>query len=174
MKKTIIVVVVLVVALVAGLAVYFYSKGIGPTEEVTPGMEEEVAEVDYPVGDKTPEHVAEVLGSYERYEELQDSQLRKPDTKMQIAYDTHRGQRIYWVAMVMRGEVVKIEGRVIAIANEGETISLDVPEFAKVYIGGILQSEETEFEKLEIGDWLCHISVVINADRAEARVIRIG
>ncbi len=171
MKRTIIV--VLIIALVAGLAVYFYSKGIRLlTEEVTPGMEEveevvEVVEVDYPTGDMTPEHLAEVLGSYSRYEELRDSELRKPDTKMKIVYDTYGTYeavqgKVAWVSLVMRGEIVnierrviialsrrrgeavkigeagKIEGRVITITNKGETISLYVPEFAGI------STDETE------------------------------
>ncbi len=168
MKKTIIV--VLIVVLVAGLAVYFYGKVIGPTEEGTPGMEEVegVVEVDYPVGDKTPEHVAEVLGSWEAYEKLRDSKLRKPTKdSMQIVYATYVDYRVAWVGLVMRGEIIRIEGRWITIENEGDKISLYVWERADIY------TENGKFEDLKEGDWLAHIAVVVNAERAEARVIRL-
>ncbi len=132
-------------------------------------------EVDYPVGDTNPEHLAEVLGSYERYEELRDSKLRKPDTEMQLAYDTYGAEqrKIAWVFLVMRGEIVKIErkvitalsrgeivkieGRVMTIANEGDTISLYVPEFADIYTHrymGVTEDGEAVWlgEKLKVGD----------------------
>ncbi|MBA7522388.1 hypothetical protein ES705_14507 [subsurface metagenome] len=163
-------------------------------------------EVDYPVGDTTPEHLAEVLGSYSRYEELRDSKLRKPDLEMEIGYDTYGAEqrKVAWVFLVMqgevvkierkvitalsRGEVVKIEGRVITIANEGETISLYVPEFAEIEKfptnsawrvtkeGEVMwQGEEIGFEELKIGDWLWHIYVAINADHhPQARAINVG
>jgi len=158
----------------------------------------EVSEVDYPSGDTTPEHMAEVLGSYSRYEELRDSKLRKPTKdSMQIVYDTYGAEqrKIAWVSLVMRGEVVKIEERVITIANEGDAISLYVPEFADIYthkdmgvtkdgeeiwlgeklkVGDLFpQGAETKFEHLKVGDWLWHISVVINADDTQARVINV-
>jgi len=144
-------------------------------------------EVDYPTGDKTPEHVAEVLGSYSRYEQLQDSKLRKPTKdSMQIVYDTvgRDRRKVAWVSLVMMGEIVKIEGRVITISNEGEIISLYLPEFAEIDASKgwevtkegevIWEGSETAFEQLKVGDWLWHISVVINADDAQARVIHVG
>ena len=168
----------------------------------------EVSEVNYPDGDTNPEHLAEVLGSYSRYEELWDSNLRKlTKDSMQIGYDTYGAEqrRIAWVFLVMQGEVikierrvitalsrrgeaVKIEGRVITIANEGETISLYVPEFAEIEKFPtssawkvtkeeevIWQGEEVGFEELKIGEWLWHISVAINADHhPQARAINVG
>jgi len=177
-----------VVLLICALGVvgwYFIHRGVGIEQIDQPAW-------DYPVGDTTPEHLAEVLGSYEYYEELRDSKLLKPiwispdeqvKGRMEIVYDTHRDQRVYWVAVTMRGEVVKIEGRVITITNEGETISLYVPEFAVIkkfgekYVkeeGFFPYHEEAKFEDIKVGDWLPHISVVINADQAQARTIDIA
>jgi hypothetical protein len=159
--------------------------------------------IDYPWADTTPEHLAEVLGSWERYEELRDSPLLKPIwtrtdeqvTVMQIGHDTPMGVKIYWVVMVLRGEVVKIEGRVITITNQGETISLFVSEWADietdeivrvvdeegkpVYSDGypLFRHKEAKFEDIKIGDWLSFIYVVINRNTfpsGEARIIRIG
>ena len=83
--------------------------------------------------------------------------------------------------MVLKGEVVKAEGRVITITNEGETISLYVAEFASIkkeikkmppdyYV-------EAKFEDITVGDWLPHISVFINANTypgGEAKSIMIA
>ncbi|MCL0094613.1 hypothetical protein M1N58_01765 [Dehalococcoidales bacterium] len=159
--------------------------------------------IDYSSGDTTPEHLAEVLGSWERYEKLRDSPLLKPiwispeeqGCSMEIVYDITRKGPIYWVYMIMRGEVVKIEGRVITITNEGETISLYVPEWAiietdevervvdekgkPVYKNGypVYRHVEAKFEDIKVGDWLSHIHVFINANTypgGEARSIMIA
>jgi len=45
---------------------------------------------------------------------------------------------------------------------------LYVPEFANIYTG------EEKLEDLKVGDWLSYISVVINSNQAEVRVIRVG
>lgn len=215
MKKVVIGFLVAILICAAGFAAFVYlvpdeikeipgkiREGIIESRE----REQRIAElrkglehIDYPSGDTTPEHLAEVLGSYSAYVELRDSKLLKPicispeeqGRSMRIVYDTtHRG-RIYWVYMVMRGEVADIKGRVITITNEGETISLYVLEWTRIELGGevekvIIDGEEfwqhleANFEDIKIGDWLSHISVFINANtittdpHGEARSIKIG
>jgi len=196
MKKKIIIgfLIVVLICVVGFVAFYFvHNKGV---------EQNGVLEVDYPFGDRTPEHLAEVLGSYSVYVELRDSKLLKPvyekvgdevieRCSMQIVYDVHRGQKITWVSMAMRGEVTKIEGRTITITNQDETISLYVSEFAIIetdeterafkdgeplYIDGkpVYQHKEAKFEDIKVGDWL-YLSVMIRADQLpQARAIMIA
>lgn len=150
--------------------------------------------IDYPFGDTTPEHLAKVLGSSERYVELRDSPLLKPiwispekqGCSMQIVYDTVPEGQIYWIYMTMKGEVINIEGRVITITNEGKAISLYVLEWAiietsevkKIIIDGeeFWQHLEAKFEDIKVGDWLSRMSVFINTNtypQGQVRAVQI-
>ncbi len=152
-------------------------------------VDEVLVEVDYPTGDQTPEHLAEVLGSQEAYEEFWNSKLRKPtESGMQIVYDIigeRAGERrIAWVAIPMQGEVVDISKpeRIVTIAAEGDTISLYVWERARVDelvvgLGDDRHFVPLAFEDVKEGDWVFLVSVVVNADNLqlpEARHITIS
>ncbi len=169
MKKGIVIGVLIGIALLVGAVffafTYFYSKGIGPTEGVTPGMEkvEGVVEVDYPEGDTNPEHLAEVLGSQELYEELRDSKLRKPNSSMRIGYgaegDWRFARLVPGVVMVIRGEIVDIEGKTITVAFEDDDISFNITKHTSFYsdesvqIGdNLFRSKKLEFEDIHVGD----------------------
>lgn len=176
--------VVLIISAIGLFGFSFFNKG-GQTD-LDNGVEQNGGPVDYPEGDKTPEHVAEVLGSQEAYEELWNSPLRKlTKDSMQIVYDTlSSGQKVAWVLLAMEGEVVNVEGRTITIAKEGVAISLYVPEFAtiktseteEVIIDGkvVYRHLKARFEDIKAGAWLPFVTVVINAERSQARAIIIS
>jgi len=129
---------------VAGIAIWYFLPKV--VEQIVPMIvidrPVDQPEWDFPRGDTTPEHLAQVLGSWERYEELRNSSLLKPiwispdeqATKLEIIRDMSGT----WVRTTMHGEVVKIKGRIITIINEGETISLYVPGRVSV------ETDETE------------------------------
>ncbi len=177
MKRTIIV--VLIVALVAGLAIYSYTRLVRLFEQVTPDRDrkevEEVAEVDYPVDDTNPEHLAEVLGSQELYEELRDSKVRKPNSSMCIGYaaegDWRFARSVPWVRMVIKGEIVDIEGETITVALEGDKISMDLAKFVSFYSDQSVQigfnryrDIELEFEDIHVGDKVLNAQIWIRAE----------
>ncbi|MBA7526299.1 hypothetical protein ES705_18460 [subsurface metagenome] len=202
MKKTIIIVLIVLVVSILGFGIWWVfsnrpSDGENdlPVDEVeqneVPVEDEEnevLVEVDYPTGDQTPEHVAEILGSQEAYEELWNSKLRKPtESSMQIVYDSIGGpgeeRRIAWVALAMEGEVVDIlePERIITITAEGDTDSLYVVEFATINKlvghGNERHFVPLTFEDIKEGDWFFLVSVVVNAGNLhlpEARYITIS
>ena len=182
MKRLGIIFLIIVLVCGVGYGVWWYFFNNTPEPETEPSSVVE----EYPEGDTTAAHLAEVLGSESRYNELRNSKLRKivydqfgvEQPSMQIVYDTYynplggKPQKTAWVSLGMRGEIVEIkpDERVIVIANEDEKISLYIPECAVIERGdGKL--EDLKIEDLKIGDWPAFIFVVINADRAELRSI---
>ena len=157
---------------------------VGKLRERITGIEQ--PEWEFPTGDTTPEHLAQVLGSKEYYEKLRDSKLRRTEFPMMImnkgVYDvdprdpTGPGQLIVqypWVYMVLRGEVIRIEERTITLISNGETISLHIPEWASVETDEkerfIIDGKEfwayveADFEDIKIGDRLDYIAVTMQA-----------
>lgn len=134
-----------------------------PAEEEFPTHAEQWADpvqFGFERGDKTPEHLVEVLGSWERYERLKKSYLILSDT-MHIVYDMRMCAdriKLYFVGMLMRGEVVKIQEKVITIARDNMTASFLVSKGATIRVG----MNEIEFKDLKVGDWLSHVYIVMN------------
>ena len=119
-----------------------------------------------------------MLGSQERYEQLKESPLVRPDT-MHIVYDLRAGKKLYWVGMHIHGEVTGIEGRTITIENNEETIALYAPEWAFVSLDKIVKGRraEAKFEDIKLGSQLVKTYVVMNANtwpNGEARHIVIA
>lgn len=170
MKRFLIVLLVLLIVAGVGFAGYYFTNK---------GGQDGGPEIDYPEGDTTPEHLAEVLGSYDAYEDLKGSNLRRPGSEMSIIYDIIRDDpttthKVAWVVLTMVGEVVEISEseRIITITNEGETISLSI--WKNVRINKL--NVPLDLKDIKNGDQLSRVSVVVNAGNLylpEARVITI-
>jgi len=111
--------------------------------------------------DTTPEHLTQILGSWERYEELRDSLLQEPNHKMWISSKIEDGQIVWYVYMTMMGMVTEIKEQVITITNDSDTISFYVLEQTQI----ITTESVRVFENIKIGDWLPYVHLMIKADQ---------
>ena len=131
----------------------------------------------------TAERLAEVLGSWEAYEELRNSDLIKtrnvanpkriaPEIR-NIEVDVFYDSSGVWVYAAMEGEIadLDLDAKKLTLKNGEDEMVLAISEFIKVYVES--ESRYIPWEELKVGDWLVKVSVLINAKRAEVRSIHI-
>ena len=149
----------------------------------------EASKADYPMDSKDPVHLIDVIGSEEMYERLLNSPLMKPrqaEPSLRIGATLRGDQRILFVCLEMQGELVDVSvpERKITIANEGDTISLDVADHSQAVEryetparreGNVIVSSSSYvgLEDLEVGEKLSLLAC-LNADTPlQARSIRV-